>query len=148
MISWECKKFEELTTFELYDILQLRSVVFVVEQNCAYLDADDKDLQAFHLMGWLENKLVAYTRILAPGHVYTEASIGRVVTSPEARRTGLGRLLMQRSLDEITRLFGNVPVRIGAQLYLKEFYTSLGFQQQADVYLEDGIEHIVMLRLN
>ena len=148
MINWECKKFEELTTFELYDILQLRSEVFVVEQNCVYQDADDKDLQAFHIMGWLENKLVAYTRILPPGLVYPEASIGRVVTAPADRRTGLGRLLMQRSLDEITRLFGNVPIRIGAQLYLKEFYTSLGFQQQADVYLEDGIEHIVMLRSN
>ena len=147
-MEWSLKKFHELTLDELYAILKLRSNVFIVEQNCVYNDLDGKDELAWHLIGTENKNLIAYTRILPPGLVYAEASIGRVVTSPKARRTGLGRLLMQRSLDEITRLFGNVPVRIGAQLYLKEFYTSLGFQQQADVYLEDGIEHIVMLRLN
>lgn len=144
-MNWVLKKFEDLTPHELYVIMQLRNEVFVVEQNCAYQDADNKDLHSFHLMGWKDNKLVAYTRLLPPGLSYPEPSIGRVVTSPSVRKEGYGRELMKTSFDNIYNLFGHQPVRIGAQLYLKNFYASLGFQQTSDVYLEDGIEHIEMI---
>jgi ElaA protein len=145
-ISWNIKKFDELSPAELYAILQLRSEVFVVEQNCVYQDLDDKDQPCWHFMGWRENKLLAYTRIIPPGISYDEASIGRVVTSPSARGEGLGKELMERSISQVETLIGKVPIRIGAQLYLLQFYTSLGFIQTSDIYLEDGIEHIEMLR--
>jgi len=145
-INWNFKKFEELTPSELYSIMQLRNEVFVVEQNCVYQDADNKDLLSYHLMGWNQQKLVAYTRILAPGIAFEEASIGRVVTSPSVRRTGIGFELMNRSISKTTELFGNFPIRIGAQLYLQKFYTSLGFEKDSDTYLEDNIPHIEMVR--
>lgn len=142
--DWILKKFEALTPFELYAILQLRNEVFVVEQNCVFQDADDKDQDCYHLMGMTGNKLVAYTRLVPPGVIYPEISIGRVVTSPAVRRHGAGRELMTTSIDTCYRLFGREPIRIGAQLYLKRFYESFGFQQVSEVYLEDGIEHIYM----
>ncbi len=145
-INWILKKFEELTPYELYAILQLRNEVFVVEQDCVYQDADNKDLLSYHLMGLKENKVVAYTRIIPPGISYTEPSIGRVVTSPKERKTGLGKELMEVSLFKIKDLFGNLPVKIGAQLYLKKFYNSLGFITTGDTYLEDNIPHIEMIK--
>lgn len=145
-VQWLLKKFEELTPYQLYAILQLRNEVFVVEQNCVFQDADEKDQQSMHFMGFLNNKLVAYTRLVPPGVAYEEVSIGRVVTSPSVRRSGIGKELMQRSINTIYRLFGEVPIKIGAQLYLKKFYESLGFKQVSEVYLEDGIEHIYMIR--
>ena len=145
-MNWSCKKFDELTVHELYAILQLRNEVFVVEQNCVFQDADNKDQQCFHLMGWEQKKLAAYTRIAAAGIFYEETSIGRVVTSPSSRRKGLGRELMIQSIDALHSLFGKgSAIKIGAQLYLKKFYESLGFMQTSDIYLEDGIEHIEML---
>ena len=144
-MEWIHKKFDELTVSELYDILQLRNEVFAVEQNCVYPDMDYKDQPSVHLMGWMDHKLVAYTRIIPPGIAYAEPSIGRVVTSSLVRRSGTGRELMQRSIQLLHSLYGDQPVRIGAQLYLKEFYTSLGFRQTSEIYLEDGIEHIEML---
>ncbi len=146
MLDWQLKKFEELSPHELYAILRLRSEVFVVEQDCVYLDMDDKDQQSHHLLGSLHNRLIAYTRILPPGSSYSEPSIGRVVTSPSARRSGAGRLLMMQSINAVHGLYGEIPIRIGAQLYLKEFYGSFGFVQQGEIYLEDGIEHIHMLK--
>jgi ElaA protein len=146
MITWTFKKFDALTTHELYAILQLRNKVFAVEQNCVYADMDNKDQASDHLMAWKENALVAYTRIIPPGLIYTEPSIGRVVTSADIRRTGVGRELMDRSIEKTEELYGKTPIRIGAQVYLKNFYQSLGFKQTSDVYLEDGIEHIEMLR--
>src|SRR5213595_1931112 len=146
MIAWLLKKFDELTPQELYSILQLRNEVFVVEQNCVFQDADDKDQNSYHLMGFINNKLVAYTRLVPPGEIYQEPSIGRVVTSPSVRKSGAGRELMNQSINEVYNLFGNRPIKIGAQLYLKGFYNSLGFQQVGDVYLEDGIEHIYMVK--
>jgi ElaA protein len=143
-IHWILKKFEDLTPYELYAILQLRNEVFVVEQNCVFQDADDKDQDSCHLMGFADNKLAAYTRLLPPGIGYTEASIGRVVTSPSVRRSGAGRELMKKSIDTCRDLFGNGPIKIGAQRYLRSFYESFGFRQISDVYLEDGIEHIYM----
>lgn len=145
-IKWVLKKFEELTPFELYAIMQLRNEVFVVEQNCVYQDADNKDPLSFHLIGWNEEKLLAYTRLIPPGIAFEEASIGRVVTSPSVRRTGIGVELMNRSISKTTELFGNFPIRIGAQLYLQKFYASLGFQKASDTYLEDNIPHIEMVR--
>lgn len=145
-IQWVLKKFEDLQPHELYAILQLRNEVFVVEQNCVFQDADDKDQGSYHFMGWKDNKLIAYTRLVPPGHIYKEASIGRVVTSPSARKSGAGKQLMQQSLEKLYGLFGNLPVKIGAQLYLKRFYESFGFKQISDVYLEDRIEHIYMCK--
>ena len=145
MITWICKPFTGLSANELYAILHLRSAVFVVEQNCVFQDADNKDQSSFHLMGWEDTGLVAYTRLVPPGVVYNEASIGRVVTAITARGSGIGRMLMQRSIDECRKLFGEGVIRIGAQLYLKEFYGSLGFIPTGGIYPEDGIEHIQML---
>jgi len=145
-IEWQLKNFDELNPYELYAILQLRNEVFVVEQNCVFQDADDNDQKALHLMGFDEKKLVAYTRLLPAGTVYKEASIGRVVTSSSVRRSGVGKKLMQQSIDKLYELFGRQPIKIGAQLYLKKFYQSFGFEQVSDVYLEDGIEHIYMLK--
>lgn len=144
---WKIKSFEELTTAELYAILRLRSEVFIIEQNCAYQDLDNSDQQALHLMGMDDTgQLLAYTRIFAPGIKFTEASIGRVVTSSLARGKGAGRELMERSILELQQHYGKIPIKIGAQQYLQRFYTSLGFEQTSDMYLEDGIPHIEMLR--
>jgi ElaA protein len=145
-IQWLLKRFEELTPYQLYAILQLRNEVFVVEQNCVFQDADDKDQNSYHLMGFYNNKLAAYTRIVPAGVSYKQASIGRVVTSPAVRRSGAGKELMLHSIEAVYELFGKQPIKIGAQLYLKKFYESFGFKQISDIYLEDGIEHIHMLK--
>ncbi|MFT3825075.1 MAG: GNAT family N-acetyltransferase [Chitinophagaceae bacterium] len=144
-MQWTNKLFNELTPNELYAILQLRSEVFVVEQNCVFLDQDDKDQHCYHLMGWEENLLCAYTRLVPAGISYEEPSIGRVVTSPKARKKGYGRELMHESINTLYKLWGKSAIKIGAQLYLKDFYESIGFQQTSDVYMEDGIPHIEML---
>ena len=146
MLAWSTKKFEELSPGELYAILRLRSEVFVVEQTCVFQDMDNKDQFSYHLMGWKNNELVAYTRLIPPGISYEQASIGRVVTAPAARSKGAGKLLMEKSIAVLENLFGKVPVRIGAQLYLKKFYSSFGFEQSSEVYDEDGIDHIEMIR--
>ncbi len=144
-LNWIYKKFEELTVEELYLIMQLRNEVFVVEQNCPYQDADNKDQQSFHLAGWDSEKLVAYVRIIPPGICYTEPSIGRVVTSPAYRGTGAGRELMNNAIEKTLTQFNARAIKIGAQLYLKKFYESLGFNKSSDEYLEDNIPHIEML---
>jgi ElaA protein len=143
---WTCKSFNELSPLELYQILQLRSAVFVVEQRCPFQDLDDKDQGSHHLMGSLDGRLIAYTRLVPAGISYRETSIGRVVTSPAARHMGLGKELMERSIQTLFTLYGPGPIRIGAQRYLEDFYASFGFRQTSDIYLEDGIEHIEMLR--
>lgn len=147
MTSWTCKTFAELTPDELYAILRLRSEVFVVEQNCIFLDMDNKDQKSHHLMGWRDGALVGYSRLLGSGISYVESSIGRVVTSPAARGLGVGRDLLNKSIETLYRLYGKQPIRIGAQCYLIEFYESFGFVQKGEIYLEDGIEHIEMLLL-
>lgn len=141
---WICKKFEELTVTELYEIMKLRSQVFVVEQNCVYLDADDKDLKAYHLFTYIDNNIAAYARLLPTLVSYIEASIGRVITSPYYRKKGLGVLLMQQGIKQIFQLYNTTAIKIGAQLYLKNFYENLGFQQTSAPYDEDGIAHIEM----
>lgn len=145
-ISWVVKPFNDLSPLQVYDFLRLRSEVFVVEQNCVFLDADDKDQESLHLMGYLEGQLIAYTRLVPPGVIYNIPSIGRVVTHSSVRRSGAGRALMQESIAQVYRHFGKLPIKIGAQLYLKSFYESFGFLTISDIYLEDGIEHIYMLK--
>ena len=147
-ITWHCKHFEALNTTELYQILQLRNEVFIVEQNCPFQDLDDKDFKCYHLIGFDTDsqKVLAYTRLVPAGVSYEEASIGRVVTSPLARKEGIGKDLMQKSIDLLKELYDGDSIKIGAQLYLKKFYESFGFQQVEEVYLEDGIEHILMIR--
>jgi ElaA protein len=144
-IDWVCREFADLSPHELYEILRLRSEVFVVEQNCVFLDMDNKDEGCLHFMGFVGAKLAAYTRLVPPGHIYDEMSIGRVVTSPKHRNKGLGKELMQRSIDECRNYFGEGDIKIGAQCYLLKFYKSLGFKVSGERYLEDGIEHVHML---
>ncbi len=146
-INWVTKKFEDLSANELYEILRLRSEVFVVEQNCVFLDMDNNDQKAYHTMGWLDNVLVATTRLFYAGQMYEGyQSIGRVVGSPKHRGLGIGKDLMQYSISECERLFGKGPIKIGAQLYLKKFYNEQGFEQAGEMYYEDEIEHIPMIR--
>ncbi len=146
-LAWTTRPYAALTLPELYALLQLRSAVFVVEQACAFQDIDGLDAAAHHLLGRAPTgELAAYARLFPAGGAYPEASIGRVAVAPGFRRHGLGRQLMQQALAECAARWGPQPVRIGAQLYLREFYRSLGFEQVGNMYLEDGIEHIHMLR--
>ena len=146
IMEWRYKQFVQLTPYEVYELLQLRAEVFVVEQNCVFLEPDGIDNRCLHLLGYNNNKLLAYTRIVPPGLAYNQASIGRVVTSPSVRNTGAGKKLMQRSIDRLYSSFGKVTIKIAAQFYLKKFYESFGFYQVSEVYLDDGIEHIHMLK--
>jgi ElaA protein len=142
-MDWQLKPFDALTSGELYSLLALRSDVFVVEQNCVYLDTDGLDSVALHL--WLPGTphALAVARLLPPGSCYAEASIGRVATAGRVRRTGLGRALFQRALDEVAQRWPG-PVRIMAQSYLTKFYAEFGFLIQGDEFLEDGIPHFYM----
>lgn len=144
-IDWKYKQFGDLTPDELYTIMRLRSEVFVMEQNCLFLDADNKDQSSFHVMGWNNELLVAYARLVPAGISYSEPSIGRVVTSPAARSLGMGKKLMEVAINILYKTWGNTDIKIGAQLYLEKFYNSFGFQRSSDIYMEDGIEHIEML---
>jgi ElaA protein len=148
-IKWISKEFLALTLTELYEILALRTEVFIVEQNCPFQDQDGKkDFKAIHLLGIdATNQLVAFSRILPPGVSYIEASIGRVVCSPTVRGLGIGKILMEKSIEVLYEAFGIVPIKIGAQYYLKVFYESFGFQKTSEIYLEDGIEHIEMVKM-
>lgn len=144
-MQWTLKKYQELSLDELYAILQLRNEVFIIEQQCPYQDMDDKDKHSWHFMGWQDGQLLAYTRLLPAGVAFDEPSIGRVVTSPSIRRSGIGRILMQKSIEHCHQLFGHTPIQIGAQRYLESFYQSLGFEISGSPYLEDGIPHIHMI---
>lgn len=148
MLHWVFKPFKDLSLHELYAAMRLRQEVFIVEQSCPYLDADGKDLKSHHLMGYEGEVLVAYSRILPPGVSYEEVSIGRVVTSTIHRKKAYGRQLMDESIKQIKALYGGpVSIRIGAQQYLQKFYESFGFVREGDAYMEDGIPHIIMLRI-
>ncbi|EJG02485.1 GNAT family N-acetyltransferase [Flavobacterium sp. F52] len=144
--SHSIKSFDELTNHELYDMLRLRSDVFVVEQNCPYLDLDNKDQKGFHLLYYVDNELAGVTRLLPKGISYDEVSIGRVVIAKSHRGLGLGVKLMEASIEGCEEKFGKGPIRISAQYHLSNFYQSLGFVEQGEVYDEDGIPHIGMLR--
>ena len=146
-LRWVTKTFNELNANELYSLLRLRSEVFVVEQNCIFLDMDNNDQKAFHTIGFIGEEVVATTRLFDKNIMYDGyQSIGRVVGSPKHRGLGIGKALMQYSIQECERLFGKGPIKIGAQLYLKKFYNEQGFEQSGDVYLEDEIDHIPMIR--
>lgn len=146
-LNWRLKAFVELSNYELYEVLKLRSKVFVVEQNCVFLDMDDKDTKCLHLMGFADSALVAYSRLVPAGVSYKEMSIGRVVTDPDYRAKGMGKELMELSVEKAIESYGEGPIRIGAQLYLKSFYERFGFNINSTEYIEDGIPHIEMLRL-
>jgi ElaA protein len=150
MIEWQWSSFADLTPAQLYEMLALRQQVFVLEQTCLYPDIDGLDPGAHHLLGWREvdgkRTLAATLRCLAPGAKYEEMSIGRVVTSPSTRGTGLGRELVAQGVAHAVRLHPGHAIRIGAQAHLEDFYKSYGFVTVSDPYDEDGIQHIDMLR--
>ena len=149
-ISWQWCRFSELRPGDLYEAVRLRETVFIVEQNCPYLDSDGRDPFAWHLLGWLDDggtrKLVAYARIFEPGVRYPEGSVGRVVTAPEVRRTGIGRVLMAEALRRLESLAPGQPIKLAAQRYLEDFYSSFGFSPASAPYEEDGIIHVDMIR--
>jgi len=146
MLEVVVKSFSELTTNELYAILQLRSEVFVVEQNCVYQDIDYKDQKAMHILGFKNDKIVAYTRIFKPNDYFLNASIGRVVVTVNERKYGYGHIILKHSIKAIEHYFNEITIKISAQTYLKIFYESHGFKQIGNEYLEDNIPHIAMIK--
>lgn len=143
-MNFTAKYFSELNTTELYEILQLRSEVFVVEQVCVYQDIDFKDQKSLHIIGYKNNKIVAYTRIFKPGDYFDNASIGRVLVVASERKYGLGHELMKASITAIKKHFKVTKITVSAQKYLKKFYETHLFTQIGEEYLEDGIPHIRM----
>jgi ElaA protein len=146
MTHWHFARFDDLSPRDVHDMLQLRAAVFVVEQDCVFQDIDGYDPASWHLLGRDSEKLVAYCRLLPPGLKYLEPSIGRVITCKDARRTGAGRALMKEALARAEALWPGQKLRIGAQMYLKQFYGDFGFVQTSEPYDEDGILHIDMIR--
>ena len=140
------KNFGELSTTELYQILRLRSEVFVVEQDCVYQDVDNKDQKALHIVGFKNGEVVAYTRIFKPGDYFEHASIGRVVVAMDQRKYGFGKDIMKASISVVEERFPETPIEISAQSYLIKFYSGLGFVPFSEEYLEDGIPHTRMLK--
>ena len=146
MLQLETKTFQELTISELYQILQLRSEVFVVEQNCVYQDIDGKDEKALHILGKKEGKIVAYIRCFAPKIYFEEAAIGRVVVKETERKFGYGHQILKASIEEIQQRYQTTTIKLSAQQYLTHFYETHNFKQIGEGYLEDGIPHIAMLK--
>lgn len=146
MLKTTIKRFEVLTTNELYAILRLRSEVFVVEQDCVYQDLDEKDIKAHHVIGWYHSTIVAYTRIFDVKLYFNEASIGRVVVDKKHRSKGFGIDIMNASIDAIKKQYNQTQIKISAQTYLIKFYNNLGFKEQGKQYLEDGILHTAMIK--
>lgn len=148
-MQWHCKRFDQLSLNELYELLKLRCDVFVVEQNCPYPELDDKDRhpETHHLFATKDGTIVAYARLLACGVSYANhTSIGRVVIHQANRQEKLGHVLIDKAIEENTMLWPDSPIKIGAQAHLEGFYTSHGFTKASEIYLEDGIEHIDMIR--
>lgn len=146
MLDIKVKSFKEFDIEELYNVLQLRSDIFVVEQDCVYLDIDGKDDKAIHVLGYKDDKVVAYTRIFKPGDYFDQASIGRVAVHKEYRKFGYGKIIMQASIKAVEEQFNKNEIKISAQKYLTKFYTDLGFKSTGEEYLEDGIPHIAMIK--
>jgi ElaA protein len=146
MLSITTKTFQELTTKELYDLLQLRVDVFCVEQNCVYQDLDGKDEKALHVIGKKDNKIIAYTRVFKPGDYFKESSIGRVVVSKDERQHKYGYDIMEASIRAVKDYFNETTIKLSAQTYLRKFYNNLGFKEIGEEYLEDGIPHIAMVK--
>lgn len=146
MIHWKIKRFNELSTTDLYSVLQLRSKVFVVEQNCVYQDIDGKDSKALHLLGEFDGKIVAYARMFKSGDYFDNASIGRVVIDPDYRDRKWGFEMMEQAISGVETFLGETKITISAQQYLQKFYEKLGFVKTSDMYLEDDIPHMEMKR--
>jgi len=146
MLEIKVKTFSELTNQELYDLLQLRAEVFVVEQDCVYQDLDGKDDKALHVLGFKNDKLIGYTRIFNAGYYFDEASIGRVVISKNERQYKYGYDIMKASIEAIKDNYNEVLIKISAQCYLKKFYNNNGFKAVGEEYLEDNIPHIAMIK--
>lgn len=150
MTDWQWLAFDELSGADLYQVLALRQDVFVLEQQCLYPDLDGRDQEAWHLLGWQstdgQRRLAAYLRCFAPGVRYAEMSLGRVLTAPAARGTGIGKRLLELGIDHAERAHPGHPIRIGAQRYLERFYQGFGFVTISTPYDEDGIEHVDMVR--
>ena len=144
LMEFVVKDFNALSVKELFEIYKLRSEVFIVEQNCAYQDVDDKDLSSLHLMLYKEEELIGYCRILPPGISYKESSIGRVAVKESQRKLGAGKFLMKYSISKTLELFKDQDIVISAQSYLLKFYSDLGFSPEGKGYLEDNIPHIKM----
>ena len=146
-MNWKFKKFDELTTNELYEILKLRAEVFVVEQDCPYQDLDDKDKWAYHL--FLEDDdgstVIAVLRILPENIAYEDMAIGRVIVKKSHRGQGLSKVMMQKAISFIIDDLGKKRIKLSGQAYLREFYEDLGFKRVSDIYLEDGIDHYEFL---
>lgn len=145
-LDYAVKHFNELSTKELYALLRLRNEVFITEQNCPYLDLDNKDLDCYHVLYYADDQLAGHTRLLQKGVSYEDVSIGRVATAGSHRGMGLGRKLMEVSIEGCYEKFGYSDIRISAQLYLLKFYQSLGFVEVGEPYDEDGIPHIEMVK--
>lgn len=145
-LNYVIKHFDELSTRELYALLRLRNEVFIIEQNCPYLDLDEKDFACYHVLYYADDQLAGHTRLLPKGVSYDDVSIGRVATGTAYRGLGLGRKLMDVSINGCYEKFGQSPIRISAQLYLLKFYQSLGFGEVGEPYDEDGIPHIEMVK--
>jgi ElaA protein len=145
-MRWELRAFDALSTRELYGVMRLRQDVFIVEQKCAYADADGADEQALHLFAVDGDDVVACARLFAPGVRRAEAVIGRVVTAARVRQLGVGRELMRRAIDGVEAQYGRVAIWLGAQKYLQRFYESFGFVRDGEDYLEDDIPHLPMRR--
>jgi ElaA protein len=142
----EVKKFSELELTELYDILQLRAEVFVVEQDCVYQDIDGKDQEALHIIGYKNGKIVAYTRCFKPGYYFEQAAIGRVVVKESQRKFRYGHEIMKASDKAIQQHYNTSGIKLSAQQYLIKFYESHGYKSIGEGYLEDGIPHIAMIK--
>lgn len=145
--TYRWARLQDLTGPHVHEILQARESVFVVEQNCPYQDADDADLHAWHMTGHINNTLACYVRVVDPGKKYPEPSIGRVLTTPAFRGTGLGRAMMQEAIQQTHHLFPGQAICLSAQAHLQRFYSALGFEPCSEEYLEDGIPHILMRRV-
>jgi ElaA protein len=144
LITWQTIAFDDLSNHLLYAILQLRQEVFVVEQECVYLDLDGLDQKSVHILCWEGETLLAVLRCLPPGLSYTQSSMGRIVTATAARGRSLGRELVERGISHNLQQWPESDIRIGAQTYLEKFYISLGFITDGESYMEDGIQHIHM----
>ncbi|MBA3646631.1 MAG: GNAT family N-acetyltransferase [Gemmatimonadaceae bacterium] len=149
-IEWQWAAFSELAPIELYEAMALRQRVFVVEQDCVYQDADGRDSAAWHLLGWAtgsgKTTLFGYARVFEAGARYAEMSIGRIVSAPEVRGSGVGRAIVREAMRKCTELWPKQPIRIAAQRRLEQFYEAFGFAAAGDPYDEDGIDHIDMVK--
>ena len=147
-LRWKCKRFQQLDNHQLYELIKLRVNIFVVEQKCSYPELDDKDrhIDTHHLTAYDASGLIAYARLLPPGLSYPDASVGRFAVEQSVRNQGVGKLLMEKSLEEIDKIWPGRAIRISAQAHLRKFYEKFNFIRVSESYLEDGIPHIEMLR--